>query len=230
MSESSPGEIKGGGEVDEMTIGPYGLKECKLTAKSKVKQERSKTLFTELSIRCETVSHPEKDHHIEEHKKVHFKLGLLFNANKSAEAGQGEAGLEITKTVAVPVSIGSSKCKLEIPNQFLPAKSGTVENHEYESAEYETEEEEVEGKAKLKKYPSGFKKTLDIFWELKRIKTLLVTSSKCTYNENFGPGEEEGKLNGEGKVEYTNGKFEGELEELELKGGSLWFDEEEPEV
>lgn len=232
ITEADPAQVKGGGEIEELTIGPYGLKECKVKSVSEVTSEKpSKTFFANLAIRCKTISHPEKSKLINETKTVHFKLGLKFNANKSAEAGEGnEAGTEIVENAVVPVTIGRSACKLEIPQQFLPAKSKLDENHEYESAEYETEEEEVESPRLMKKYGKDHD-TLNIFFTLKRLHSVLLTGPKCTtgHEEKFGEGEEEGHINKEGNVEYQNGKLFGELDELSLKNGNIGFSEEEPE-
>jgi hypothetical protein len=230
INAGSPALVKGKGEVSEFRLGPYNLENCSVSAKSNIDFEKSTTYTTTLSFgHCETISTP--GGHIEEVKKVHFKLGVEFNANRSAQVGDAnrsaqvgeEAGFTIVKGSSVSFKVGSSKCVMSIPQQFLPAKAGTEPNKEYEAAEYETIEEEVEG-GKLKTYPSGFKDTLFIFMEFKKIHSDLHVTPLCRYKEHTGGGEEEGKLNEKGEVEYSNGKLEAEFEELELPKGEFGFE------
>jgi hypothetical protein len=223
VSEAAPGQIKAKeAEVGELkNIGGYDLKECKMSSKGNVNKERSRTLFETLTLKCLTVSTPQGEGKTEEIKHIHFQLGVEFNANKSAETGEeGEGGFNIVKGSGVIGRISSSKCEVEIPSQFVPVKAGKEPNDEFETVEYETEEEEV-APSMLKKYPSGFKKSLDVFWEMKKVHTILLTSAKCKHPEG-------GKILENGDVEYGNGFFEGELTELTLKNGNLFFDEEEP--
>jgi hypothetical protein len=213
------------GEVSELKIGPYSLKECHLSAKSNIDFERSRDYTTTLAFsKCKLIVKLESG--FEEVKSVHFKLGVRFDANRSAELGK-EGGFEIEKEAFVEFHATGSSCLVKIPAQFVPSKSGVNPEKEYEAAEYETEEEEVEG-GKLKTYPSGFKDSVNIFMELKRIKSNVVLSPKCHWKEHEGAGEEEGKLNGKGEVELSNGKLEAELTELTASKGEFAFDEEEP--
>jgi hypothetical protein len=227
ITESNPILVKAKeAEVAEMKIGPYKLTECVLHAQSNVPFERSKTYTTTLNFKkCKHIVKLENG--FEEVKSVHFKLGVEFNANRSAQVGE-EAGFKIVKGADVEFKGVGSSCLVRIPQQFLPRKAETVENHEYESAEYETEEEEVSG-GKLKTYPSGFKNSVNITMEFKKIRSNVVLSEKCHWHGHEGPGEEEGKLNENGEVELSNGKLEGTLTELTASKGEFEFDETPPE-
>jgi hypothetical protein len=210
------------GDVSELKIGPYSLKECHLNAKSNIDFERSPFYTTTLAFsRCKFIEKLEGG--FEETRSVHFKLGVRFDANRSAEVGK-EGGFEIEKGVDVEFHANGGSCLVKVPQQFVPSKSETVEK-EYESAEYETEEEEVEG-AKLKKYPSGFKDSVNIFMEFKKIKSNVMLGPKCHWKGK--EGGEEGKLNGNGEVELSNGRLEAELVELTASKGEFAFDEEPP--
>jgi hypothetical protein len=224
ISEANPAKFKGLGEVEELNnIGGYDLQNCKMTASGNVVTERSKEFFARLKVKCTTFSTPEGEPNTKEAKKVHFNLGVEFKANKSAQFGEPNEGeFHIVEGSGVIAKISSSKCKVEIPSQFVPIKAGKNAEHEFEAVEYETESESVEG-AKLKTFPSGFHTTLDIFWELKKVRsTLIVDGEKCQHPEG-------GKIQEDGNVEYVNGFFSGDLEELTLQKGNLEFDEEPPE-
>jgi hypothetical protein len=224
ITESSPAKVTGKGEIEELkNIGGYTLQDCKMTASGNVVAERSKEFFTKLKVSCTTFSTPEGEPNTKEAKKVHFNLGVEFKANKSAQFGEPNEGeFHIVEGSGVIAKISSSKCKVEIPSQFVPVKAGKDPEHEYEAAEYETEAEEVEG-AKLKTYPSGFHKTLNVFWEFKKIRSILIVDGeKCQHPEG-------GKILEDGNVETINGFFNAGLEELTLQKGTLEFDEEAPE-
>jgi hypothetical protein len=225
VSEADPGKFKGTGEVEELAnIGGYKLQDCKLTAQGNVTQERSKEFYATLKVKCTTFSSPEGETKTKEAKKVHFSLGVEYNANKSAEFGEPNEGeFHIVQGSGVIAKISSSKCKVEIPSQYVPLRAGKNTEDEFEAVEYETESEPVEGQG-VKTYPSGFHKTLDIDWELKKIHSILIVDGeKCQHTEG-------GKILPSGDVEYANGRFIGDLEELSLQKGNLEFDEEPPVV
>jgi len=223
ITPSTPMQVKSKeGEVSELRLGPYTMENCKLSAKSNIDFERSRKYTTTLAFsKCETISSP--GGHVEEVKKVHFKLGVQFDANRSAQVGE-EGGFTIVKGSTVEFKIGQSKCVLSIPNQYIPPASQEHPEKEYEAAEYETEEEETE---KLKTYPSGFKNSVNIFMEFKKVHSNLILNERCRWKEHEGGGEEEGKLNEKGEVEFKNGKLEAELTELTGMKGEFEFDEEE---
>jgi hypothetical protein len=227
ITEASPAHFKGTGEIDEFTnIGGFKLQECTMKASGNVTQERSTKFFTSLAIKCSTFLTPEGEGKTKIKKTVKFHLGVEFKANHSAEVGQPNEGeFNIVEGSGVIAKISSTKCKVEIPAQAVPIKAGQdpEEFSEFEAVpEIETEEEEVEG-GKLKTFPSGFHDTLFIFWEFHKIKSkLIVDGEACQHPEG-------GKILENGDVEYGNGTFEGELEEVGIKKGNLAFVEEKGE-
>jgi hypothetical protein len=234
ISPTSPATAKGKGEVDELKVGPLSM-ECvtksgfTLAATALVEAERSSNLTSTVKITgCKTDIKFGKGGNFTP-AKVNFGKGIKmeFHANGSVAVGNpnppgGE--VKILETAPVEVKVAGQKCKLFIPAQSLPLASEKNPEKEYEAAEYASETEAVEG-AKLKKYPSGFKETLDISWELKGIKSYVpVEPGRCEYQK----GEEGAYAPAEGelpnRVVYGGGKFEGEIEEMEVKGGNLGFD------
>jgi hypothetical protein len=231
INEANPILVKSKeGEVEEMKIGPYILKGCTLSAKSNIDFEHSRRYNTTLSFgKCKQISKPEGCAHCEEIKTVHFKLGVVFDANRAAQLGkEGGFGLEEGN---VEFKSSGTKCIVKVLKQFIPGKDEEHPEKEYESAEYETSEEAVEG-GKLKLYPSGFKDSVNIFMEFKKIQANLILGPKCAYKGHVGePGEkEEGKLNGKGEVEFEEGKLIGSLTELTASKGEFSFSLEPFEV
>jgi len=222
---------KGKGEVDELRIGPLAM-ECEtpsgytLSAKAEVESERSSTFSPVVKINgCRTHLKFGKGGNFEP-AKVSFGKGIKmqFQANGSAELGNPAGEVKILETAPVQVKVAGHKCKLFIPAQTVPVQAEKNPEKEYEVAEYGTEKEEVEPKL-IKKYPSGFKERLEVSWEMKKIRSYVpVEPGKCEYEKGtegkYQPAEE-GLPE---RVEYTNGVFEGELEEVEIKGGELSFD------
>jgi len=223
---------KGKGEVDELRVGPLSM-ECEtnsgytLSAKGMVESEFSSDFTTNVRILgCKTDIKFGKGGNFTPAKVSFGKEGIKmeFHANGSLAVGNPAGEVKILETAAVQVKVQGQKCKLFIPAQTLPTSSERQPEKEYEAAEYATEKEEVEPK-ELKKYPSGFKETLDISWELKKIRSYVpIEPGRCEYEKGT-----EGKYEAEGeglpnRVEYTNGLYEGELEEIQLKGGNLGFD------
>jgi hypothetical protein len=222
LSEETPGIAKGHGEVSRLKIGPYKM-ECKrVKSKGKVTSEGpSESFFTEVTVSgCETVSKPEGGSGIEEIKRANFTLAMEFLSNFSARVGEGESEIKIVKPSQVEFKASDSKCVVIVPEQSLPLKQKA--GVEYEAALPETEEELLERPGAIEKY-GEFRKRLAFTIDLKHLKTKIQPNSKCRYKEE----SEEGKYNPEtGFVEFPGGVFEGDLEEVTLKNGNLWFEEE----
>lgn len=231
IGPGKPAQAKGLGEVGELRIGPLTM-ECEtnsgftLNGKSTVEAERSSDFTAIVKISgCTTDLNFGKGGNFE-HVKVNFGKGLKmqFHANGSAAIGNPAGEVKILETAPVQIKVPGHKCKLFIPAQTVPTQAEKNPEKEFEAAEYGTEKEAVETKL-LKKYPSGFKERLEVFWELKKIVSYVpVEPGRCEYKKGT-----EGKFEPEGeglpnRVEYNNGVFEGELEEVEIKGGELGFD------
>jgi hypothetical protein len=228
---------KGKGEVDTLRIGPLEL-ECEtnsgftLNAKGEVEAERSPNFTVDMKISgCKTDFPFGKGGNFEP-TKVSFGKGLKmeFHANGSAAIGNPAGEVKILETAPVTVKARGRKCKIFIRPQVLPTADEKNPEGEFEAAEYGTEKELLEAK-ELKKFPSGVRERLEIFWELKKIKAYVpIEPGKCEYVKGT-----EGKFEPEGeglpnRTEYTSGLFEGEVEEVEIKHGELGFDTTPPEV
>jgi hypothetical protein len=230
ITPATPQATKGHGEVGELSLGPWDFRcEREIKSKGKVEAERSETFKTLITIAgCEAAVKLKSG--VKEWKKVKFSRGFefQFHANGSAHIGEDESQVEILKTTSVTAKVHGSECKMIIPAQTIPIQAEKKPEQEFESAEYGTEKEATEN---LKKYPNGFKERLEIFWEFKKVKTEVPVEkpepgkpAKCEYEK-----EPEGKYNPETeRVDFTNGVFEGELEEIEIKNGELAFDTTPP--
>jgi hypothetical protein len=207
-----------------------------------VTEERSSSLLTEIDFK-QCVSE-DKTGGVTGHTTASFKLAVRFIANESAEIGKPD-GIEIAKTASVSFK-GAQPCVVEIPNQFVPAKSGEKPEKEWEAATYTGEApEEVENWEKNKKlkeeYPTGFKLRLEIE-TTERFKGI-VSYVDTVGNEKKGctptKGEENGKyitekeIEVEGKMvpnphyhwtEFKNGFIAIDVEGLEIKDGELTFE------
>lgn len=232
ISPSSKAVAKGKGEISELRVGPLIL-ECAtksgftLGARAEIEAERSSNFKADVKLSgCTTDLNFGKGGNFEK-AKVSFGKGLEmeFHANGSGAVGNPLGGeVAILETVPVQVKVPGHKCKLFIQAQTVPVQDETKPEKEYEAAEYGTEKEAVEPKL-IKKYPSGFKERLEIAWEIKKLVSYVpIEPGKCEYKKGT-----EGKYEPEGeglpnRVEYNNGHFSGEMEEIEIKGGELGFD------
>lgn len=214
ISEATPGFAKGHGEVEFARLGPYTIECPKIKDSGMVVSEESESFFTEILFnKCTTVSHPKGGVGVEEIKQIHFKLGMEFLSNFSAKVGEGESEVRITAPSEVSFKAGPSKCVVTIPEQTLSThgEAGVPEN----------EEEMEERPGAIEKY-GEFRKRLDFTIDLKHLHAELTPNSHCRYEE----GSEEGKFNPEtGMVEWFGSVFEGNLEEITLKNGNVWFEE-----
>jgi hypothetical protein len=236
ISPTNKALAKGKGEAGEpLKIGPIecateyegkSLPSPTLSLKAMVESERSSDFTAIVNVKgCYSVQ-PFGKGGTEEKVKVSFGKGLKmeFHANGSAALGNPSGEVKILETAAVPIKVQGRKCKLFIPAQTVPVQDERKEEREYEAAEYGFEKEELEEHF-WKKYPSKFKERLEISWELKKIVSYVpVEPPKCGYKKGT-----EGKYEPEGegrpnRVEFNNGEFSGDVEEIEIKGGELGFD------
>jgi hypothetical protein len=225
ITPSTPATAKSKeGELDEFYMGgeetgPFSFTCDHLTSEGKVYNERSTSFKTEIKFhKCEATRRLRGG--LEEHKikTVIRGLEMEFHSNGSFQIGkEQENEQKITKGTSIEVKVKGGACKLIIPEQTVP-KNGTNEEHEYEGGEYSGEREPTE---KLKLYPNGFKERIEVDWTLSKI-TMYVPAEKngaCTYNKEPG-----GKYNETLKVVEFPAKMEGELEEVEIKKGELFFE------
>jgi hypothetical protein len=213
------------GELEEFYVGgenhPLFTFECeKLGSQASVTSERSTTFKTELKFKKCTASRRLSNGFIERNLKVKIGPGfeIEFHANGAASVGQEEGNeLKITKGTSIAVKIRGGQCGIRIPAQTIPDRGGE-ELHEAEEAFYSGEREPT---TKLKLYPNGFKERLEVEWEIKGMTVEVPTAagSGCEYEKEPG-----GKYNPEtGAVELPS-YFEGELDEIEIPKGELFFE------
>jgi hypothetical protein len=201
---SAAGSVKGHGESGEMVLGPYRFEECEKELKShgSVTLGESETFFQEISF-TNCVGAKQLNGGLEEQETASFKLGMEFHSNGALVIGPS----------AVTFGVKGSSCEITIPSQSVPAGFVKKPEKPYEAASYSTETEKLEG-SQEKKF-GEFRERLDIEWELKGIHTTVKLTPKCKYSGSH--------LNAAGEAEYSNGKMEGELEEVTLKTGNLAF-------
>ncbi|HEY2719605.1 MAG TPA: hypothetical protein VGI52_08245 [Solirubrobacteraceae bacterium] len=212
ISPESPAVAKGTGEVEELKIAGVPV-ECEgFKGKAEAIAERSTSL--KMTLIFKKCAHFVKQGPVISEQKVTFKkpLVLMFHANGSARV------VTIEKNEA-ELKINPAKCKYHIPEQEIPLSAENKPESEFETAEYATEEESVSSK----KFPSGIRDRLDVTMVLKHILTTFKpTGPHCEYVHG-----EEAKFNPETEEVETSSKFEAEVEEITLPGGSIGFDTEE---
>ena len=214
------------------------LKPPKITGE--VTAERSSSLLTDIDFRACVSSDVEGG--IVSYKTNNFKLAIRFKSNESAEIGKtAENGIEIAENTDLVIKGGSQKCLVEIPQQFVPGKSGENEEKFWEAAEYSPESEPVENWEKSKKlkeeYPVDIKQRLEIETTEKFKGIVSYVDTAGTEKKGCTPkkGEENAKLITEKEIEgkpnphylwteYKNGKIDLDAEGLEIKGGELTFE------
>jgi hypothetical protein len=202
---SAAGAVKGIGEAGEMTLGPYKFEECEkeLHSTGSVALGESETFFQEVKFsHCEAIR--KAGGGVEETIQGSFTLGMEFHSNGSLKLGPS----------AVTFKLSDSTCEVTIPAQWVPAIAETKGAEKtFEDATYETETELLEG-GQAKKF-GEFRERLDIEWEAKGIVTTVKVTPTCSYSGTH--------LNAAGEAEFTNGRMEGELEEVTLQSGNLSF-------
>ena len=215
--EGELGEFYVGGEE----TGPWSFACSSISGQGKVFEERSTSFKTEIKFhKCEATRRLRGG--LEEHKlkmKIQKGFEIEFHSNGSFVVGHEEPGeFKITKGTTLEVKVKGGACKVIIPEQTVPTKAEKNEEKEYEGGSYSGEREATE---KLKVYPSGFKELLEVERELSKI-TVDVPSepnSPCTYAKEPG-----GKYNEELKVTEIPAHMEGDLEEIEIKKGEIFFE------
>jgi hypothetical protein len=232
VSEAEPGIATGHGQATALRIGPYKLECDRVRNKGKVISEGpSESFFTEVTfLGCYTRGSSVLG-------LIHFTLAMEFLSKFSAKAGEGESEVRITEPSEVLVTqcgaggcgiegspseasfeTSDSECVVVIPEQSLRLTQEAGAG--YEAALPETEEELLEKPRQIEKY-GQVRKRLAFTIDVKKLKTEIKPSRKCRLEG------EEGKFNPEtGYVEFRGGIFEGGLQEVTLKRGNLWFEEE----
>jgi hypothetical protein len=203
---SVAGTAKGIGEAGEMTLGPYHFEECEreLHSNGMVAMGEQETFFQEVKFsHCETTRQLQGG--LEETIEASFTLGMEFHSNGALKLGPATTTFGAT----------DSKCEVSIPAQWVPAVAETEKGAEktFEGVEYGTEKEKLEGAAA--KHFGEFRERLDVSWEITGINSTVKLTPECKYHGAH--------VNAAGEAEYTNGKMEGELEEITLGGGNLSF-------
>lgn len=203
---SVPGTVKGIGEAGEMTLGPYHFEECEKELKSQgsVMMGESETFFQEVKFSHCEATRPGGGG-LEETVQASFTLGMEFHSNGALKLGPSPVTLQAS----------GATCEITIPAQWVPASAETEkgQEHLFEGIEYETEKEKLEG-GPAKKF-GEFRERLDIFWEIKGVHATVKLTPECKYGGSH--------LNEAGEAEFSNGKMEGELEEVTLQSGNLSF-------
>jgi hypothetical protein len=216
------------GELGEFFIGPTEERwtwkfECeKLTSKGTIEAERSETFTTEILFHKCHASRRLYGNYVENELPVKFSKGFTmeFHSNGAAALGLTEGELKVKKGTTIAVKIPRSSCSITIPAQTIPTRDDP--EHEYEDAEYGTDEETGLNE---KKYPGGIKDELEVEWFLKHL-LFDIPAAKGTSCEYLPePG---GKYNTETKMVEATGYFEGDLEEIQVKKGSIGFSTEKP--
>jgi hypothetical protein len=201
-----PGTVRGIGEAEEMTLGPYHFEGCEkeLRSQGSVTLGESETFFQEVKFAHCEATRPGGGG-LEESVQASFTLGMEFHSNGSLKFGPS----------AVTFQASGATCEITIPPQWVPASAETEkgQEHLFEGIEYGTEKERTEGGA-IKKF-GEFRERLDIFWELKGINSTVKLTPECKYEGSH--------INAAGEAEFSNGKMEGELEEITLQNGNLAF-------
>jgi hypothetical protein len=202
---TTSGSVKGTGEAGEMVLGPYKFTGCEKELKptGSVVAGESETFFQEVKFsRC--VAGRSIGGGLEEAVFASFTLGMEFHSNGSLKFGPA----------SVTFGPSDSTCEVTIPSQWVPAAAEIKgERKSFEEVSFATETEQLEG-SQLKKY-GELRERLDIEWELKGIDTTIKITPTCKYNGSH--------INAAGEAEFSNGKMEGELEEVTLQGGNLSF-------
>jgi hypothetical protein len=227
ISPEHPATATGIGAITELSLagGALFVEGCLKESKSAgtVVSESSETFFQDVTYKkCIASVAIGKSGLTSKEKIPTFHLAMEFHSNHSAVIGEGEEeNLKIVKPSSVSVKIGKTSCFVVIPAQTVPVKAEKKPNKEYEAAGYETELSPVK-KKQLALFPSGFQEKLYIEWEFNKLESLVKPNASCTY--------EGGKLDTEpetpnfGYVVYNDGVFEGELEEISIRGGDLGFE------
>jgi hypothetical protein len=241
----SGGILEGeGGPGIELAGGALTISKCtkNIASTGKVISEKSETFLQNVTFKnCYAQSYTGKNKEIiSETKLPKFTIALEFHSNQSAVAGESEVGevkIKENSTVVVPVPNKKAPCKVTIPAQTIPEKAVNKPEREYEAAFYETETETVEGKKKLEEFPRGFYELLDIETEFTKVEAWIKPGEHCvSVNGEEGAFDKEVGSPGFGYDVYAKGNFDIELEEIEIKHGSLGWEEkseveaEEPPV
>jgi hypothetical protein len=199
------GTAKGKGESGEMVLGPYKFEECEkeLHSTGTVALGESETFFQEVRF-SKCLATRDVTGQLRETVFANFTLGMEFHSNGSLRLGP----------TSVTFGASDSTCQVTVPAQWVPGIAETRgEDRSFEAGKYATETEKLEG-GQEKKF-GEFRERLDLEWELKGINTTIKLTPTCQYEGSH--------LNSAGEAEFTNGRMEGELEEVTVPDGNLSF-------
>jgi hypothetical protein len=199
------GTAKGKGEAGEMVLGPYKFEECEkeLHSSGMVALGESETFFQEVHF-SKCVATRDAGGGLQESIDANFTLGMEFHSNGSLKLGP----------TSVTFGPSDSTCEVTVPAQWVPGVAETRgEDRSFEAGKYSTEAEKLEG-GQEKKF-GEFRERLDLEWELKGVNTTIKLTPTCKYEGSH--------LNAAGEAEFTNGRMEGELEEVTVPDGNLSF-------
>jgi hypothetical protein len=221
---SATGGTKGHGEAGEMRLGPYSFPNgCtkELKSSGSVEEGESTTLAQQIKFRGCIAKRKVGKGGIEESFPVKFTLSMEFHSNGFLETGEGSS-VHIN-AATIQLKAAKSYCKVSIPAQTLPEKAEKKPEGEFEAASYETEEEVLTSKGQIKKF-GPIRYRLFIEWALKKVHVNVLITPRCEFQNSEGEEPESEKFNPKtGEFEFTNGRMEGELEEVELGNGNLKF-------
>ncbi len=199
------GTAKGKGEAGEMVLGPYKFEECEkeIHSSGTVALGESETFFQEVRF-SKCLATRDVTGQLRETVYANFTLGMEFHSNGSLRLGP----------TSVTFGATDSTCQVTVPAQWVPGIAETRgEERTFEAGKYATETEKLEGGPE-KKF-GEFRERLDLEWELKGIDTTIKLTPTCQYEGTH--------LNAAGEAEFTNGRMEGELEEVTVPNGNLSF-------
>jgi len=207
------------GSLDAMYLGgkegagPFTFECGSLSSEGKVESESSETFRTEIKFKKCTAQRNLVGPAGEKGIPVKFTKGfeMEFHANGSAEL------THIVKGTETEIKVKGGACNVIIPEQRIGS-----ENFEKESEASEFGKEfEKWAPQKLKTFPNGFQYEMFIEWHNKLTYWIPVEKNGACFDQKEST---DGKFNPELNVIEYNGYFEGELEEIKVKKGNVWFE------
>jgi len=228
---STSGKATGKGTVSALTLGPYRFtgeligegeygpicKHIASTSRGEVEEGESETFTQDVKFEhCITYRAAGNDSGgLKEKLSASFTLGITFHSNRSGELGHPEPESATIEEAPVMFKASHSECKVVIPFQHVPLKSGgklAEEGYEeFEAALYETEEQSLEGKPKAEKEFGEFRDRLNIETAFKKVKSEVPEHNGCLTSK-----EKEAK-------HYEEGVIKIDLEKITLKDGNISF-------
>jgi hypothetical protein len=198
-----PLKFKGEDEAEMKFGNGLVFEDCSGKAKGTVPVSPAKSLKVNATFKeCEAIF--KIFGHEADVEEIKFKAEFLFKNNGVVVTGEEGTEVEIGAG-SIKIPIKHTDCSVVWPAQTLPAKALVKPEKEFSAGVYETVETPT---TNLKRFPSGFQKTLDITAAFGKLQYEFV-GGVCA--------EFEGELEG-------NGVFEGGFE-LEVPSGNIAFEE-----